>query len=756
MKKTKSARSTRIRLAAGRPSQTIRRGFARHLIGLAAIGGWLVPAPAVVASEPAPVAAKPAAAAKLPALTVTARKEPESAQQIPLSVTAVDRETLNDANVQTVKDASVYAPDVFVNEFSTRALSNPFFRGIGGSPGNPGVTTYMDGVPQLNAYSSNMELLDVDQVEFVRGPQGALFGRNTVGGLINITSRQPSLTDLKSWLDAEYGNYNLFDARLGVSGPIVKDQLGFSFAGGYSTRDGYTENDITGHDLDSRDGFFGKAQLFWKPASDWEARLIVSAEQDRDGDYALGDLAYIRAHPHHVQRDFEGYTDRDIFAPTLLVNHYGQAVDFAMITGLVSWETDDLTALSYVPTPAPIGSRHDSQQDLQFTEELRFASAKDAPLVLSPELTLKWQAGVSMFTQNYEQDAVNNYNPGVLYQPGSFFPGFPPGYSPANSQHAPQSSLDDIGASAYVQATLTACENLDFTLGLRGDYEEKSAEMNTFFATPDPLLGPPTRVSADRDFSHFSPQFALAYRPTPDATLYGTVSQGYRAGGFNPISPTAATTAYDEETSWNYEIGAKSAWFDNRLSVNLAAFYIRWSDLQLNQPTGLGYNYYIANAGGAESKGVELELKARPCEGLDLFASVGITDSEFRDGATATWNHTATAVGGKNLIYTPQYTANGGLQYSFAVSEALSLYARAEATAYGRYYYNAVNNASQAPYSLANFRAGVRGDKWFAEAWVNNAFDTNYVPIALEWSPGSMLGESGAPLTFGLRAGLNF
>ena len=693
--------------------------------------------------------------ASLPPITVTARKEPEPEQAAPLSVTAVDGKTIKDASIQTVKDASVYAPDVFINEFSTRSLSNPYFRGIGGSPTNPGITTYMDGVPQLNGYSSSMELADVDQIEFVRGPQGTLFGRNTVGGLINITSRRPSLTDSTAGFDTEIGNYNFFDERMNVTGPIIKDQLGLSFAGGYSARDGYTVNDVTGHDLDSRESYFGKAQLLWKPSSDWEVRLIVSGETARDGDYALGDLNYIRAHPHHVQRDYEGYTNRDVLAPTLVVSHSDQAVDFTMTTGLVWWKTEDHTDLSYVPTPSPIGTRTDNQNDLQFTEELRFASAKDSPLVLSHDLKLKWQAGLSMFTQNYEQDALNQYNYGVLYQPGSYYPGFPTVYSPANSQHAPQSSLDDIGVGAYAQATLTAWEKLDYTLGVRGDYEHKTADMKTYFATPDPLLGPARHINASDDFSNLTPQLAMAYHITPDATVYGTISRGYRAGGFNPISPVGAES-YNPETSWNYEMGTKTSWFDNRLSLNLSAFYIRWNDLQLNQPTGVGYNYYISNAGSAESKGVELEMKAHPFKGLDLFGSLGLTDAEFRSGATAGSNYSATPVGGNHLIYAPCYTANCGTQYSYEVSDALTVYARATITAYGRYYYDAANSTSQGAYSLVNFSAGFRGRNWFAEGWIHNAFDTNYVPVALEWGPGQMVGESGAPLTFGIRTGVVF
>lgn len=695
------------------------------------------------------------ATTRLPEVTVVAEKEPAPAQSVPVSVTPVTRETLKDADVHTVKDASVYAPNVFVNEFSTRSLSNPFFRGVGGGPGIPGVTTCIDGVPQFNAYSSNIELIDVDQIEFVRGPQGALFGRNTVGGLINITSRRPSNT-WRTELESSYGNYNYRDIRLMLSGPISKDQLGFSFAGGYSARDGYTVNDVTGHALDGRNASFGKGQLLWTPSQDWDVRLILSGERARDGDYALGDLAYVRANPHHVTHGFEGYTHRDILAPTLLVDRRGQAVDFAMITGVVWWKTRELTDLDY--TGAQDGRRQDNQQDLQFTEELRFSSAKDAPLTLSENLKLKWQAGLTFFTQDFKQDAVNYFNSGYLYHANQFFPGFPPFDSPANSQTSPQSELKDTGVGGYAQTTLTAWYKLDMSVGLRGDYEDKRADLKTFYAATDPifgLLGAPTSLSLGKDYVSVSPQFSLAYRVVPGKTVYTSVSRGYRAGGFNPLAP-AGKEAYGPESSWSYEVGAKTTWLDNRLSANLAFFYINWSNLQLNQPVGANQQYYVANAGAADSKGVELELNARPIRGWDLFAGFSYTDAKFLSGATALWNNTTVPIGGNRLIYTPEVIANAGTQYSLELCKAATLYARAEVVAYGEYQYNPANTASQSAYSLANFRLGVRGKYCFAEGWVRNAFDTHYVPIALEYGAGRLVGESGPPVTFGLRAGVNF
>src|SRR5206468_1038579 len=218
------------------------------------------------------VFAQPPLTTTLPPITVTAQKEPEDPQTLPVSVTAVLSDTLTRAALRTVSEAGWFAPNIFFNEFTARKLSNPRIRGIGASPTNPGVTSYIDGVPQLNANSSSIEFIGVDQVEFVRGPQSALFGRNALRGVINITSARPSL---QTW----------------------------------------------------------------------------SGERARDGDYALNDLGSLRARPLHAARDVEGFTHRDILAPTVQIAYAGTAIDVATTTGFLKWKTDDLTDLDYTPLP---------------------------------------------------------------------------------------------------------------------------------------------------------------------------------------------------------------------------------------------------------------------------------------------------------------------------------------------------------------------------------------------------------------------
>jgi iron complex outermembrane receptor protein len=676
---------------------------------------------------------------RVPTITVTAEKTPDNVQDVPASVTGVSQATLDSEAARTVSDVAIYAPNTFFTEFSARKLSNARIRGIGASPNNPGVTTYIDGVPQLNANSSSIELIDVRQVEFVRGPQSALYGRNTLGGLISVVSAEPSRTKWSGSLVGPYGNYNGGDVRATASGPLAHDTLSAGLAFGYAGRDGFTRNDATGHDLDSRSAIFGKGQLLWTPTTAWRARLILTGERARDGDYALMDLAALRANPFHAARDFEGFTTRDVVAPTVLVSHTGGTLEISTITGFEWWKTEDLTDLDY--TVQPLITRRNNERDFQFTEEVRVAPVKGSSVALSDRVGLKWQAGLFVFSQSYAQDAVNNFAPFVLSQ----FLGF------AVNQHSPQSMLDDRGVGVYGQGTFTIGRKLDAMVSLRGDQEHKEAALNTFYSPP---ITAAAAVNATRHFSDVSPQFTGAYRFATGKMTYATIARGFKAGGFNSASP-AGREAYGEEHSWNYEIGLKTSWWQDRVAIDGSAFVIDWRNMQTNVPNpAVPAQYYIANVGGARSRGAELEIIARPVPSLDLFGTFGYTNARFSSGSQSS----GVAVGGKRLSNTPDFTTSVGGQYSRTHGTAM-LYGRAEVALTGSYEYDDTNTVGQAAYALANFRAGARVGRTFVEGWVRNAFNAVYVPVAFAY-PGlassGFIGEMGPPRTYGIRAGVSF
>jgi len=678
---------------------------------------------------------------QLPTVTVTAQKEPADAQTLPVSVTAVSRDTLANAGVTIVREAAIYAPNAQFSDFTARKLSNARFRGIGSSPANPAVTTYFDGVPQLNSNTSSIDLLDVEQIEFIRGPQSALFGRNTLAGVINVASARPSLTEWTYSVGVPFSNFDSRNAGASFSGPVASGRVGVSGSISYGRRDGYTRNVVTGNDVDSRSAVVGKGQLLWTPSSIWETRLIVTGERARDGDYALNDLRALRARPFQVARDFEGRTDRDLMATTVLARRVGSRVHLSTTTGFVNWKTVDETDLDY--TALPLLRRSNAEKSFQFTQEVRVASAAGAPLQISENVPLKWQAGVFFFTQNYEQDAVNTFSPFVLSR---FIP-------LAVRQHSPQSALDDVGVGVYGQATATVGERVDVAVGTRVDYESKDASLNTFFT---PAIAPGRLITPEKSFSNVSPQASVALRLQPDRMVYAAVARGFKAGGFNAASP-AGLEAYGEEHTWNLEGGVKTAWAGGRVTANAAVFRIDWDDLQLNLPDpAVPAQFFINNVGGAVSKGVEFELQARARPGLDLFGAIGVTDARFKGGSISS----GVSVAGNEVPNAPDYTATAGAQLSRAVRRDTTLYGRAEVAFYGAFQYDDLNRAGQDSYSLTNVRGGIRSGNVFAEAWVRNAFDTRYIPVAFAFepqlAPSGFLGEMGAPRTYGVSGGVSF
>lgn len=690
---------------------------------------------------------------------ISAPKLSKTLLEAPLSATVTTGKTIQDAGMYTVKDAAMYAPNTDFTEFSARKLSNPRFRGIGGSPNNPGVTTYMDGVPQTNGNSSSIMLLDVDQIDYVRGPMGALFGRNTAGGLVNITSRRPNMQGWEGEAQTMIGNYNLQDYRARVSGALVEDVLGFSFMGGHNERDGYTKNTVNNQPIDNRNSWFGKTQFLWTPTKRLEVRLIIAGETARDGDYALNDLAQLRATPRQSARDFLGHTNRDVLMPTIQATYHADSFDFTSTTGLVWWKTQDTTDLDYSTFNfVPDGTfllRNNREQQTTWSQEFRFSNPKGVPVTISDSAFFTWQAGTFLFDQTYQQTTFQS-------QDNVFFPVFIPANTTFTAAH-----LHDQGMGTYAQSTLTVWKKLDITGGLRWDLEHKQADLAASRSPVAPPFLPSLNASTgtSRSFSQVTPQSSIAYRFTPGLMAYFGFSGGYKAGGFNTASVTGRTN-YDQERTWNYEIGLKGRALQDKLGFQLAFFYTDWRNLQLNTPNGASLaTYDIINAGNAASKGIELGLNYQATSSWTVFGSAGLQTSRFLSGSmdnNSLANGGAGAlvgIGGNKVPYTPNYTAAVGTQYNWELAHGWTLYARADVQFKGGFVYDSSNQAGQNAYSLANFRLGLRRETWYSEFFVNNAFNTRYVPIAIPF-PGlaasGYVGESGAPITMGVRAGIKF
>jgi iron complex outermembrane receptor protein len=263
------------------------------------------------------------------------------------------------------------------------------------------------------------------------------------------------------------------------------------------------------------------------------------------------------------------------------------------------------------------------------------------------------------------------------------------------------------------------------------------------------------RVEGQQGFSNFSPQLAVGYRLRPEVMAYGSVSQGFKAGGWNPASP-AGSEAYDEEHAWHVEGGVKGTLGGGRVAASAAVFNIDWNDLQLNVPNLLvPGQFYIANVGGATSRGVEFEVQARPHSTTQIFGNFGYTSARFGSGTSSS----GVDVSDNRIPNMPSYTAALGAHVEGPITSTVTLFGRAEAVFYGDMEYDDANTAQQGAYSLVNLRGGFRTRLFFADAWMKNAFDTRYIPVAFPYpgfAPSGFLGEMGRPRTFGVTAGFTF
>ena len=674
---------------------------------------------------------------RLNPVIVTARRWTEFAQDLPQSITVMDETTLRDAGITSVREASYLIPNMIVTEFSSRRLSFPTFRGISTGIGDPSVTTYVDGVPQLKISSTNISMLDVVRLEFLRGPQGTLYGRSSIGGLIKLETARPTNTPTLRG-STTFGNYDLQEHTLSYSGPIVEDKWFISVSGMYSERDGYTTNTVTGNRVDDRRSTFGRVKILFTPDDRNDIEFTIYNERSRDGGFALGFLSLLETQPHTISEDFEGKADRDILSNSLTWTHHGESVDIVSISSYVDWDIDEESDIDFLNFDGIRRMTRESQE--YFYQEFRISSASDKPVEFNNNMSLKWLVGGSLFSSDGKEAATNINRPLVFLLPGFT--------SDDVGTITDSGDFEDLGLAAFGQVTLTMNENLDLTAGLRFDYEDKDADItnaeNTVGTTSSTL------TSFSESYDEVVPSFSAALHLKDDAMVYARAAKGFKAGGFNVAAP-AGETIYGTETSWTYEAGIKTTWFEERLILNAAVFYIDWDDLQLSLFDPVKRKGFIDNAGQATSTGVEFELTGRVAEGFDIFAGFGYTDAEFDSFVDQFGNNVA----GNNLAFVPDTTFNVGAQVNGDLGNGTSWFARGEYVNIGTYQLDAANTQSQ-QFELTNFRAGVEWNNVRVEGWIRNAFDEDYVLVAFPLTSTVFIGENGVPRTYGVTVSIQF
>ena len=371
-----------------------------------------------------------------------------------------------------------------------------------------------------------------------------------------------------------------------------------------------------------------------------------------------------------------------------------------------------------------------------WTQELRLQSPEEAE-------QLQWIVGGYFESREFDNNGT-----------GSFFGDdaaavFGPTTIPGSRNITTADSLNTTWA-AFGQVSYRPINPLSLTVGLR--YENTDSELSSL----DQVLRipgfPDTSLAMFEDVEENSdallPRFAVDYRLSPEATLYGSVSRGYRPGGVNVFADSAGALRFDAERSWNYEVGVKTTWLDDRLGVNLSFFHNPVDNYQVATFDPITLLTTSVRNADASITGLEFDVRATPLEGLDLIAGLGFVDTEF---TSFTDPATGTNFDGNSLPYAPELTYNVAAQYR----ASFGLFARLELQGVGKTFFDEANTLEQDSYAVVNARLGYEFDRYGAYLFANNLFDTRYIVQAFDIG-GARAGAFGAPVTYGVQFRSNF
>jgi iron complex outermembrane receptor protein len=680
------------------------------------------------------------APAQLAPVTVTGQAVAAIPQADSSAATIVSGQEVEVGEVNSFRDLDAQTPNFSVfdaNNQRTPKFSVRGFRENNFGAGEPVVGFYVDDIPYYDMYSRGVSLYDVREMEFVRGDQGTLYGASGVGGVVNIVTRQPG-NETHGYLEASYGNYDSQDYQLGIGGALVNDKLFFSLDGLYGSRSGFVYNNYLGDDPNTENTADGRATLRWTPSAPWSITLTAQGYRDNDGfvptylpvtsPFFPGD-----ANPFSVSRDVNGYVDTYDTDEALRIAYESGSVKVTSVTTHRDWRQDLLQDFDFSQYPIEDGYSYPRLQ--QWSEELRIESPESAD-------KLKWRAGFYYLNDDLHSDS------GAIALP--------------NTNAMTLARSQDETYALFGQATYSVSEHLDLTAGGRfTDDQREILRTGTVMVAPYPAF-PTGAYDSSASFTSVQPKAAVTWHFTPDAEIYLSGTEGYQSGGFNSSVDLPSQSQYGPERSWQLELGGKTSWFDNKLSANAALFYTDANNYQTYRinPSDPA-EAYLLNAHRAQLYGAELELTARPVEGLDLSAGVGYTYAHYVRFTIPTAESGTGGpedLDGKPISFVPEFTANLSARYRLPWWH---LYVHGEVIGVGRYQLDdaadvTVGQTAQDAYVLVNAQAGYEGGHFNIYFFAKNIFDQHYINNALNLAAGPLVLQTGDPATYGVAATARF
>ncbi|MCV4281220.1 TonB-dependent receptor [Pseudomonas capsici] len=732
---------------------------------------------------------------RLKTVTVTTRRREESSQNVPTPISVLDGAALESQRIYQIQDLQQLVPSLNVAYMHARQ-SSVSIRGLGNNPASDGlegsVGLYIDNVYLGRPGMAVFDLMDIEQLEVLRGPQGTLFGKNTTAGVLNINTRAPSFTPERS-IETSVGERGYFQTKGTISGPL-NDQLAGRFSAYRSRSDGDLDNVFDGNRLGggAREGFRG--QLLFKPDEDFSLRWIADYNEESS---SAGTRALFSTGPtiNGVNR----YESRAAAAGATLVDGSHRKVNLnsdqrvTVHQGGTSLEANWKLANDFTLTSVSsyrwwnFTPRNDdglnasasynggvSVEDKQWSQELRLASPTGG--------FFDYVVGAYYFGSDLDNKSFTHYGPQA-----DIWNGTPTG-ALADVNSLGKGHIETDSFALFAQGTWHLTPKLDFTAGIRGTYEEKNAWVQrdapqggtTVSGAALAARNARTGAYESGDLSQYtaspSGMLNLSYHFTDDLLGYATLSHGEKSGGVNLAVGTAPTAGADSlligtERANNAELGLKSTLWDRRLQLNANLFWTQVNGYQTNAYDNDNRVQYLTNAGTVRSRGLELESTILPIRGLTLNINGSYNDvryTSYKDapcppevsllaGAPASCD-----LSGHQVVGASKYIANVNGEYKWDLDNGLQEYVTAS-YAFRSKAVGTVEDSDYAQipsYAVVNLSTGLRGDlgqgQWDVSLWLKNAFDKTYYTTLWSEPNGGYGGLLGAPRTLGMTARYDF
>lgn len=704
----------------------------------------------LLAAEESTVSALDETARALDEIVVTARRQAENLQEVPIAVTAFSGNSLQQIAAADLGDVQNLVPNLTLHQ-GDASNAVVYIRGVGQIDSlafaDPGVGIYLDDIYLGRAQGAFLDIVDVERIEVLRGPQGTLYGRNTIGGAVKYVSRQPG-NQLEGKLSITAGNYDRRDFSASVGGAVIEDTLLMKASVASLQRDGYADNTSTGDEDGDKDTLAGRVSMIWHASDTLDVHFAVDSSRD-DSDTSRTPARATpvfgipaSTDPFKIQADFNDRNELDTEGVSLILDWtVSDNLQFKSITA--ARQMDYKTHLDLDATEFPLFGVFVDQDQEQFSQEFQF----------NYDTGDRWSlvAGLYYFK---ETDVTES---GIFGPAISFI---------SNSENDQETTSYAVYGEAVYQLT----DQLRLTAGLRYTKEEKDFErVQEFYGagqTFPPQLGTgfvATNVDESEDWSMATPKLGLDYRLSKEAMIYASISRGFKSGGFDGRSNDAfGATPYDQETLWAYEAGLKSQFLAQRLQLNAAVFFNDYDDLQLSSFTAASdgtFQALFTNAGKAETYGLELELSALVTDQLSLDFNLGYLNAEYKEYVGP---NGADISDERELVNSPEWSGRVALRYDLSFTGGARLSIGTDLS-YRDTVYPTVSSSeilAQDSYTLwsANLQYISADEHWEVLLSGKNLTDREYITHGFDLSDslGYQLAYYGAPRTASINLTYRF